>query len=163
VVATVVIATTTMMRVVVVAAAAAALPHRLPARTGAAPPGHPTTTPRLAPSTCIWAHPGHRSHLGRRTPSSLHRWWRHRSRLLWRLCLFLMLCHLNSSPGRRGQGSGIHSPSSAPSAPWSSLPRAPSPMGWPTLAPPTTPPHTQVASPLPTPPFSFPSSLHYRW
>jgi hypothetical protein len=38
-------------------------------------------------------------------------------------------------------------------------PPRPPPTGWPTLAPPTKPPRTQVASPLPTP-FGFPSPLH---
>jgi hypothetical protein len=57
---------------------------------------------------------------------------------------------------------GIHSPSPTPSAPWSLLPPRPSPTGWLTLAPPITPPCTQVASPLPAP-FGFPSSLHYCW
>jgi hypothetical protein len=95
--------------------------HRLPAKAGAAPPGGPSTTPRLAPSTVGWARLGHRSRLDHRTPSSLHRRWGHRSRLLWHLCQFLTLLHLNNIPRRRGQGSGIHSPSPARSAPWSSL------------------------------------------
>jgi hypothetical protein len=56
--------------------------HRLPARAGAAPPGRPSTTPRLAPSTCGQARPGHRSRADRCMPSSLHRRWGHRSRLL---------------------------------------------------------------------------------
>jgi hypothetical protein len=116
----VIVATTTVARVAAPALATAAGPtaplHRQPARARMAPPGRPTT-PGLVPSTCGRAHPGHRSHPDRRTPSSLHRRWGHRSRLLLRLCLFLALRHLSSSPGHRGQGSGIHSPSPTPSAP----------------------------------------------
>jgi hypothetical protein len=152
----IVVATTTVAGV---AAAAPAAPlHRLPARAEAAPPGRPSTIPGLTPSTCGRARPGHLSHPNRRTPSLLHRRWGHRSRLLWRLCLFLVLRHLSSSPGRRGQGRGIHSSSLAPSAPWSSLSPRPPPTEWLTLAPLATPPRTQVASPLPAP-FGFPSLL----
>jgi hypothetical protein len=141
---------------------ATAMVEAAPTPVGAAPLGRPSTTPESAPSTCGRARPGRRSCPGRRTPSLLHHRWGHRSRLLWRLYLFLELHHLSRSPGCRDQGSGIHSPSSAPSVPWSSLPPHPSPIGWLTLTPPTTPPRTQVTFPLPAP-LRLSIPFHHCW
>jgi hypothetical protein len=67
----IIVTTTAVAGVAAEALATAAAPvaplHQLPAKAGAAPPGRPSTTPRLAPSTCGWACPGHRSRLDRRT------------------------------------------------------------------------------------------------
>jgi hypothetical protein len=61
-----------------------------------------------------------------------------------------------SSLGCRGLGSWIHSPLSAPSAPWSSLPPRPPPTGWPTLGASnhTTPYSGSISSP------HLPSAFH---
>jgi hypothetical protein len=82
----IVVATAAVVGVALVAPVAAAAPvappHRLLARARTAPPGRPSTTPGLSPSTCGQAHPSHRSRPNRRTPSSLHRRWGHHSHLL---------------------------------------------------------------------------------
>jgi hypothetical protein len=134
-----------------VAAPAPAAPlHQLPARVGATPPGRPSTTPGLAPSTCGRACQGHQSRPDRRTPSSLYHRWGHRSRLLRCVCVFLALHHLSSSPGEWDPQSLNGSFSTM-----ELTPPCPPLTGWPTLAPSTTPPSTQVASHLPTPPSTF--------
>jgi hypothetical protein len=130
-----------------VAAPAPAAPlHQLPARVGATPPGRPSTTPGLAPSTCGRACQGHQSRPDHRTPSSLYHRWGHRSRLLRCVCVFLALHHLSSSPGEWDPQSLNGSFSTM-----ELTPPCPPLTGWPTLAPSTTPPSTQVASHLPTP------------